>query len=408
MIKKFIKLTDFLKFEQSPFILGAFLSRIMEVTDGDDVYFFAYTNFKRSKYVTKYDFNLKKYSNILQNKLNEHSKQDNWVIHSCNDTSLELRFYIKNDLLAFTKPMFYNAIYQKTINSNWSMTENMDENQKDFIRGFMELRGSIDTTAKFITQDYFYDNRIELKKAQILTQNMNLPLAYMNFNARNLQPQFVSGENRRNTQFRINAFYYASKIGFINEYKALIFQKAYNQESYIADDIVYFNSIIPAANDSVQFVNYLNFFTNNIYQRKLTVDAIKHLREELKFDASLSGDKKVRNKAIIKLFDAISEDKCSCCGTTTTYTKQNGRQYFEIHHVIPFYKGVEVDNIANLVKLCPTCHRLLKKGSSTKDNQIKAINKILVNNPIVLEFVTSFLGEDDFNKLVEKIWSLLG
>lgn len=408
MIKKFIKLSDFLKLEQSPFILGAFLSRIMEITDGDDVYFYAYTNFRLSKYVTKYDFNLEEYSNILRNKLNKHSKQDNWIIHSCNNSSLELRFYIKNDLLAFTKPMFYNAVYQKTINSNWSMAENMDENQKDFIRGFMELRGSIDTTAKFIAQDYFYDNRIELKKAQILTQNMNLPLAYMNFNARNLQPQFVSGENRRNAQFRINAYYYANKIGFINEYKALIFQKAYNQKSYIVDDIVYFNSIIPAKSDSVQFVNYLNFFTNNIYQKKLTVDAIKHLRKELKFDTSPSGDKTARNKTVIKLFDDISEDKCSCCGTTTTYTKPNGRQYFEIHHVIPFYKGVEVDNIANLVKLCPTCHRLLKKGSSTKDNQIKAINNILVNNPIVHEFVTSFLGEDDFNKLVEKIWSLLG
>ena len=54
MIK--IRLKDFFKNEIKPFILGAFLSRIMEYTDKNtgEKYFYAYTSFKASKFIYRY------------------------------------------------------------------------------------------------------------------------------------------------------------------------------------------------------------------------------------------------------------------------------------------------------------------------------------------------------------------
>lgn len=409
---KELKLSDFLKLPIKPFAYGAFLSRIMEDSINDNKVFYAYTNFRSSKYVYKDDFPINSYANNLISSLNKHSGHYNWCIINSSPTQLEARFYIIDDI-SMSKTMFYKALYQKLLQENWLLSDDMNEEKKDFIRGFMELRGSVDTTMKLIAQDYFYDDRMELKKAQILTDMMNLPLVYANFNARNLQPQYISGENRRNTQFRINAFFYAKEIGFLNEYKARVFNNAYKKyirSSTKKDDITYFDVDIPVSrNDDVQFIKYLNFFTNNIYQKNLTKSTIDDLRKRLGFTDGDSNDSTKRNKTLIDLFDEISEDKCAVCGTKTTFlNKGTGRQYFEIHHVISFYNGKELDNIANLVKLCPTCHDMLKKNRSTKENQTKAIYKILHLHPEIYEFTSSYLQIDDINELAEKIWTMLG
>lgn len=407
---KAITINDFFRFEIKPFILGAFLSRIMEYEDDNgQKYFYAYTNFRSSKAVFIDDFNLLDYSSKLNETLNKYSGYHNWIIHSSSKTGLELRFYIKNDQ-NISRNAFYKYLYQKVMTSDWALSDSLNEEKKSFIRGFMELRGSIDTTMKLIAQDYFYNNRLELKKAQILTDLMNLPIYYANFNARDLQPQFVSGERKRNTQFRINLYFYASTIGFINLYKAQIFENSYyTHGKYQIDDIVYYNVELPASrNKDITFIKHLNFFTNNIYEKNLTKDVIQQYREELDFDSPTSNNQQ-RNQSIISLFSKISEDKCAICGTTKTFTNKNtGRQYFEIHHVISFYNGKDLDNIANLVKLCPNCHDMLKKNRSMKNEQVSAIIKILHNHPEVFEFTSSYLAIDDINELANKIWEMLG
>ena len=404
-----VKLKDFFRFEIKPFILGAFLSRIMECKDDNgNKYFYAYSNFRSSKAVFKDDFDLVHYSNELKNSLNKKSGYHNWCVEAVNQNGMELRFYILNDS-NLSKTLFYKTLYQKVLSSDWALDEALNDSKKDFIRGFMELRGSVDTTAKLIAQDYFYSSRLELKKAQILTDLMNLPIRYANFNARNLQPQFISGENKRNAQFRINAFYYASVIGFLNKYKAQIFENSYHTlGKSICNDVVFYSVNMPTSkNEDITFIKYLNFFTNNIYEKELTAEAIKTLRQELKFDSESSKAK--RNQSIITLFNDIAEDKCAICGTTTTFTNKNtGRQHFEIHHVISFHNGTEVDNIANLVKLCPTCHDMLKKNRAEKSIQVKAILKILHEHDEIFEFTSSYLGIDDINELADKIWTMLG
>ena len=152
----------------------------------------------------------------------------------------------------------------------------------------------------------------------------------------------------------------------------------------------------------------LNFFTNYIYEKKLTPVAIEELRKRLGFTTSAS-EKSNRNRTIVELFSEISEDKCAICGTTKTFeNKRTGRQHFEIHHIISYKNGVELDNIANLVKLCPTCHDMLKKNATAKGEQIKAIIKILSEHAEVLEFAKSYLQIDDINEIAEEIWIRLG
>jgi len=406
-----IKATDVLKFEIKPFLFGVFFSRIMPKPDGNKPeMFYLYTSFRSSKAVFKSDFSLEDYAHKLLEQYNYFSGYENWSIHAANKNRIELRFYIKNDL-NINSSEFYNLIYKKLLNESWLHNDKFNEEKKHFIRGYMEPRGSIDTTIKLIAQDYFYNNSFELKRVQLLTDMMNLPISHANFNPRNMQPQYVSGTNKRNAQFRINLFFYAKNIGFINEYKAKIFEKAYKITSkYIDKGIIYFNCNVPEVSSSVQFVKYINFFTNNIYNKDLNAEKIKVLRKQLGFEDKIAdGINLGRNKTIINIFDEISEDKCSLCGTTETFTKKaNGRQSFQIHHMIPFHNGVEYDNIANLVKLCPTCHASLKKGASPKIKQVSNLITILHKQEAVYEYTSAALGIDNINELAETIWSLLG
>lgn len=405
----YIKLSDFFKTDPSPFILGAFASRIMTCKIGNNDFFYTYTSFRISKFVHHSCFSFETYVKELQKKLNDLSHFDNWVIDKINETQIELRFYIFNNF-KITKSMFYSTIMSKISSSEWAIG-NDDEPRKECLRGFMELRGSIDTTAKLISQDYFFDDKRQLKKALLLVETLDVPISYANFNARNLQPQYISGENQRNAQFRINLFYYANQIGFLNKYKARIFEVAYNQHSkFEKNGNIYFNVDLPKTNDNVNFVKYLNFFTNNIYEQKLNSQLIKELRKRLNLKTDAGNDSKtIRNKAIIDFFDKISEDKCAVCGTTKTYySAVKGKQYFEIHHVIPLYNDNSLDQIANLVKLCPNCHRMLKKGSGTREDQINAITHILKTHPEIYEFASSYLEIDDIEILSIKIQSMLG
>ncbi|GAA9654529.1 hypothetical protein HpHCM49_00190 [Helicobacter pylori] len=63
----------------------------------------------------------------------------------------------------------------------------------------------------------------------------------------------------------------------------------------------------------------------------------------------------------------------------------------------------ELDVLANLAKLCPTCHRALKKGSSAEEFQKRLIGKILNRNKDNLEFAQLRFETDDFSMLVNRI-----
>lgn len=407
---KSIKLSFFLNMEIKPFILGAFLSRTTECENDGRRYFYTYTSYKSSKYVFPDDFDFESYPEQLISVLNQYSGHHNWTRTSVTPTQAKLCFYIQNDL-EMSKDVFYKTLYGILLNSNWLIIEN-ESAKADFIRGFMELRGSVDTKLKFLTQDYFYSNKRELKKALLLPDVLDIPVGYMNLNARELQPQYVEGTNKRNTQFRINLFYYANKIGFLNDYKAKIFENAYHPKSKSKkNDITYFDVEAPTPRTyTSQFINNLNFFTNNIYERDLTEELVEKLREQLGINnQSEASSTTNRSQALVEVFNRVSPDKCALCGTTKTFADPNtGRQQFEIHHVISVHNGKQYDNMANLVKLCTTCHDSLKRGRSSKEDQIKSIITILHGNPVVYEFCSEILDIDNINDLAERIQEMLG
>lgn len=407
-----VRASEVLKMEIKPFLYGVLYSRIMP-PGADEIpeEFFIYTNFRSSKAVYRSDFDFIKYAPILQDRYNYLSGHEKWKIHSVTQSKIELRFHMENDL-NISSTQFYNLIYRKLMNEQWLHTYEFNEEKKEFIRGYMEPRGSVDTTRRLIAQDYFYNNNFELKRAQVLTDMMNIPISYANFNPRNLQKQFVTGENKRNAQFRINLFYYARNIGFVNAYKALVFEKAYNIGSHLRyekNDVIFYNVDVPRSSSNVNFIKHLNFFTNYIYDTELTDAKIKALRKELGLSDEAANSGEGRDRSIIQLFEMISEDKCALCDTTETFVKKStGRQAFEIHHMVPFHNGKEYDNIANLVKLCPTCHGSLKRGRSTKEVQTKNIITILHKKPEVFEYASSTLGIEDIHELADEIWSMLG
>ena len=407
---KSIKLSEFIGLKHpKPFICGAFLSRIMEETIGQNHYFYNYSTYKASTKIYRDQFDFQSYPYAYARKLDKASGYDNWIVMRATDKIAELRFYIKVDVPNFTKRHLYNYLYKESTTSDWAFEEGQTEEKKAFIRGFAELRGSVDTTARFLAQDYFYENKRELKKSQILIDQMELPIHFANFNARDLQPDFVSGRVKRNTQFRINIYYYADQIGFMNEYKALIFTTAYQTfSSREKDGVLYYTSSysIPSKRSrNSSFINYLNYFSDNIYSKELSDAEIDRLRRELGFNTDNEPVQR-RSAKLITLFNRTQPNVCGCCGTEHTFLTKTGTQYFEVHHVIPYANdGKELDNFMNLVKLCPTCHRLMTSG--TKEEQVKAIRKILEGNEDIYDFTSEYLEIEDKDKLAEKIQTML-
>jgi len=407
-----IKLSDLLRFDIKPFLYGVLLSRI-KTNDNKDIpdSVYVYTDFRSSKAVNYTDFNFKKYSSKLREKYNNASGYKNWHIKRVTDSSMKLIFPIKNDLNLDIIEL-NRSIYKKLLQENWLYTDDniLNESQKMFVRGFMETRGSFDLNSYF-SQDYYYNNRTELKRMQIFAEFMNIPINYLNFNPRELQKDYLRG-NKRNTQIRFNVFYYAKVIGFLNHYKALIFEKNYSafEKKHIKNNVIYFDVGVKRPNNDTSFVNYLNFFTDNIYKQELTKEKVQHIRKNLGFDKNKNGnEKEIRSQTIVEIFDLITPDKCNLCGTTKTFTrKATGRQAFEIHHMIPFHQGKQYDNMANLVKLCSTCHDSLKRGRATKDEQVKNIITILHNNHSVYEYTSAALGVNDIHDLSAQIYNMLG
>ncbi len=73
----------------------------------------------------------------------------------------------------------------------------------------------------------------------------------------------------------------------------------------------------------------------------------------------------------------------------TTFVKENGLNYYEQHHLIQQFKGREnkelkniIDNKANLINLCPNCHRRIHNGKieDRKNMVIELYDKIKQKN----------------------------
>ena len=71
--------------------------------------------------------------------------------------------------------------------------------------------------------------------------------------------------------------------------------------------------------------------------------------------------------------NVIARSSYHCCINKEhkSFMTKNGHQYMEAHHLIPLSKQNEFNNSldveANIVSLCPNCHRMLHYGKDTKE-----------------------------------------
>ncbi|GAA7694753.1 hypothetical protein HpMMM77_14380 [Helicobacter pylori] len=372
-------------------------------------------SYKASKFVHDYE---ESKVQVLK-ALNALSKYPIWRFNQESVTKIKgtFVFILENDL-----HLDENAFYKKLLNSlidndffNRSNLMNlMTLNQKRFLSGFFESRGSIDTQRNFLTLDYFFHSPLEFNKFHYLIDHFNIPSEALNFNFRELQPEYAQGINQRNAQFRIYLDWYLHHIGLFNPYKARIAEHVF--KTTLVDDGIYYKLNYPPTTEyhGNSFTERAHFYLKNVYQQDLDDKSIEKLREQLGWIQK--SEKSKRDSKIINFYRIATPNVCNaCCDdydikersflSLPLYkiTQKPDSYYTEIHHVISLGKNKELDVLANLAKLCPACHRALKKGSSEEGFQKRLIENILNHNKDNLEFVQLRFETDNLPTLINRI-----
>ncbi len=394
-----------------PFNLGVLLSRF-QIKNGCIYWVCSY---RASKSVHDYE---ESKAQVL-NALNTLSVHPIWQSNQESVTKIKgtFVFILENDL-----HLDENAFYKKLLNLiidndffNRSHLMNlMTPNQKRFLSGFFESRGSIDTQRNFLTLDYFFHSPLEFNKFHYLIDHFNIPSEALNFNFRELQPEYAQGINQRNAQFRIYLNWYLHHIGLFNPYKARIAEHVF--KTTLVYDGIYYKLSYPPTTEyrGNSFTERAHFYLKSVYQQDLDDKNIEKLREQLGFIQKSEEFK--RDSKIINFYRLSTPNVCSACcddydikersfiSLPLYQITQNPDSYYtEIHHVISLGKNQELDVLENLAKLCPTCHRALKKGSSEEEFQKRLIRNILNHNKDNLEFAQLRFETDDFLTLINKI-----
>ncbi|WP_187909020.1 HNH endonuclease signature motif containing protein [Helicobacter pylori] len=398
-----------------PFNLGVLLSRF-QIKNGC---IYGVCSYRASKFISGYE---ESKARVL-NALNTLSAHPIWQSNQESVTKIKgtFVFILENDL-----HLDENAFYKKLLNLlidndffNRSHLMNlMTPNQKRFLSGFFESRGSIDAQRNFLTSDYFFHSPLEFNKFHYLIDFFTIPSEVLNFNFRELQPEYAQGINQRNAQFRIYLDWYLHHIGLFNPYKARIAEHVF-KTTLIYDGIYYKLNYPPTTKyHGNGFTERAHFYLNNVYQQDLDKKRIKELREQLGLIQNSEEFK--RDSKIINFYRLSTPNVCNaCCDdydikersflSLPLYqiTQRSDSYYTEIHHVISLGKNKELDVLENLAKLCPTCHRALKKGASAEGFQKRLIRNILNRNKGNLEFAQLRFETDNFLTLIDKIYESL-
>ncbi|GAA8172282.1 hypothetical protein HpBT135_00450 [Helicobacter pylori] len=372
-------------------------------------------SYKASKFVHDYE---ESKTQVL-NALNTLSKHQIWRFNQGSVTKIKgtFVFILENDL-HLDENSFYKKLLNSLIDNNFfNRSHSMTPNQRRFLSGFFESRGSIDTQRNFLTLDYFFHSPLEFKKFHYLIDFFNIPSEALNFNFRELQPEYAQGI-KRNAQFRIYLNWYLYHIGLFNPYKARIAHHIF--KTTLVDDGIYYKLSYPPTTEyhGNSFIERTHFYLKNVHQQDLDDKSIERLREQLGWIQE--SEEFRRDSKIINFYRISTPNVCSaCCGDYDIKERsfislplykitQNPNSYYtEIHHVISLGKDKELDVLANLAKLCPACHRALKKGASEERFQKRLIENILNHNKDNLEFAQLRFETDDFPTLINRIYESL-
>ncbi|MGZ9453577.1 HNH endonuclease [Mycoplasma sp. AC157] len=416
-----LKLSNLLKNKIEPFAFGSLISRI--VPSQDNKYFAAISSFQESTKIENTSEEFNKDSELFLNKLNIFSESNKWISYkeykekyffiNFNFKGKEKAILIIENDLNIDKTSFFNKLYAK-IYEDFSSDEILNEDKKQFIRGFFETRGSIDTQRKLLSIDLFYDSKFELNKISILSEIFCIPISMLNVNFRQLQNQFINNINKRNTQLRINLKWYAKNIGFLNDYKFKILIKVYNfNDYYKINDVNFINCELTDESKNLRTNVIIEYFKNLVLYKELNTYEIEKIRNELGFNFEELENKTTRNKKIVDFVLYLDDDMCYGCvdkfpiENRTFKHRKTGKYYFEIHHNISLSNNSKLDKAENLVKLCPVCHRCLKKNVGIEKEQKEIITNILKYKKEAKEFAQGFFDTKDEQELINNIYKNL-
>lgn len=399
-----MKVSEFFVQNINPFVLGCFYSRF----ECDEAQIKTFTTYKLTKWAPVF---LKSQQPYLE-QLNRRSFE-NWQVLSSSGKYFKACLTLENDL-HLSATSFFNKLYYKILNSELISSDILTDDKIEFIRGFMETRGSIDTQRSLIAQDYFYHHSyLEVRKARILVEYFNVPVSVMNLNFRQLQPQYLAKKNKRNAQVRMQLPWYVAQIGILNPYKVQVITDVYGYPLGTYRNGAQFFNVPYSVSPSQSFQKRIDYYADKILNRKLSSQQIKQYQKELGFLADASDERTIRNDLIVQIARLEWPDECVCCKNLYNICdrsfihRKTNRPYFEIHHVISLGNNQELDDTDNLAKLCPTCHAALKRGRALEVYQKELIANILNNQDRTLEFSKNFFDTDDENVIINKIYESL-
>lgn len=309
--------------------------------------------------------------------------------------------YLQNDT-NLVRQEILDKIYSRTQQLRFSYTDTQYESK--MLTSIFVPRGSVDLTLNYFAVDLIKENIYP----QYISNVMSLvsstdAIRQLNLNFRELQPQFVSDDKKRETQLRVNLrwFYerYLEEVESINLYKAAILRDSTEK--------ILVRNVSKTIED--KFIQRALFYRENIVGARdklvtLSDDGMKkeitNLRDELNFNDADKGfvNEISRKSDIVKLAIISHPDECVACKNKydlmdrTFMWASKKRPYLEIHHVISFGADKKGDILENLVKLCPACHRALTPGRAEISYQKDLIGNILDNSVTANEYVSRFLN----------------
>lgn len=152
---------------------------------------------------------------------------------------------------------------------------------------------------------------------------------------------------------------------------------------------------------SVAFKHFYSFATADNLLFSKNIEAMD-MKLDIPQKATLTTTSWRRNQILISQAIAGANYLCENDHNHVTFTsKATGKSYMEGHHLIPLRYQSEfscsIDVYANIVCLCPTCHRLLHYG--TNNERIFAAEKLFDERHTRLEKSGIDITRNDFIKL---------
>lgn len=300
------------------------------------------------------------------------------------------QFIIESDL---DNDSFFELLYRKI--QSYHADNNISDSQleKAILSSFFYLRGSADFSGNYYSVDLprIIASDLYLDKLFKLLTNIK-DLRQLNLNFRELQCQFNEGI-QRNTQLRINLRYIIDNtienLKKINVFKYEIIKKNITEKHKLSEKY------------NADFIDRFIFYRENILNNSLTKEKINQLRKKINISNDPSDNEPGRNQSIVKLVREYYPERCAACDNDyplenrTFKRRDSDKFYLEIHHCISFSADRSCDQIDNLTKLCPACHRALTKNRADEEYQKKLIQNILESDKNIKEFCLNFTTEEN-------------